>query len=192
MTSQQYSILHSDEVLLSLTVIGNDGDKPLFQNYPIGYAQSMDWSFDWDTRIYRAIGDPPMGSDVFRNKLGAEGILNSVILKRHKDVPYEFVDIGAKLILGQYEYDGLGKKTSFGFSQAYLPYSEIELIIYAVSINRGYKFNRIVPVSAKGKIDQGDFGRETFRFISLDVSDFQGNREARPSPIIAYGQDGSH
>jgi hypothetical protein len=190
---EPFNVLHSDEVYITLTVMNDESDEPFLNSYLIGHAQSMSWKFAWDTKVYRAIGDPAMGSDVFRNRLGAEGVLNSVILKRHRDVPFDFIDIGAKLILGQYEYGGFGKKPSFGLRQTFLPFTEIELVIWAVDINRGYKFNRIVPISAEGGIKQGEFASDVFKFISLDVSDIQGGGvPAKGSPIVAYGQDGSH
>ena len=160
--------LHSDDVIIQLHVEGNEGDEPFFNNFTIGFAESINWKYNWNTKIYRPIGGPPLGSDIFRNNLTAQGQLKAVVLRKHPEVDMTYIDIGTKLILGQYDYEGFGK----GIGGTKLFYNDIQLSFYAVSAKKGYVFKRIIPTSVEGGVVRGEFLAETMTFNALDVEAF--------------------
>jgi len=170
--STQNNTIHADDVAIFLTVKGQRDDEFLFQNFPIGFADKLSWRYVWNTRTYRAIGDDnPLGSDIFRNNLSAEGQLSSVVIK-HSSANFDYIDIGTKLLLGTYD---LKHQVGSGFDnvgELLIPFSDVRLRFYAQGVGKGYVFSRITPTSVEGGINQGQFMAETLSFTALDVKEY--------------------
>jgi len=152
-----YNYLHSDEVYIALRC----EDKEGLEYFPIGDAQRIRWRYRWTAEPYYAIGDDMFPSEIFRDKFVAEGELEKLVLKKHRDVRQDLIDLGAMLILGEIKHPR--------FPSITFPYSSVNLVFYAISLNEGYEFSRIIITDVDGGIDEGEFAREKISFIASRV-----------------------